>query len=47
MSFENASDIRNYIYKEWSDKKLTVAKQNLKEKKIQEKELQLKKEKVN
>ena len=45
-SFNSATDIRNYIYKEWSEKKYASAKKNISEKKRLEKEEQLKKEKV-
>lgn len=46
MSFESASDIRNYIYQEWHQKKMATAKQSLSQKKQLEKEAHLKKEKV-
>ena len=46
ISFESASDIRNYIYQEWHQKKMATARQSLSERKRLEKEAQLKKEKV-
>jgi len=45
-TFESASDIRNYIYKEWMEKKQASGKKSISEKRRQEKEEQQKKEKV-
>ena len=46
ISFESASDIRNYIYQEWTEQKTKSTKQILSERRRKEKEEQAKKEKV-
>lgn len=47
LSFESASDIRNYIYQDWKEKKNKLTKENILEKKKREKEEIEKKKKVD